>query len=232
MNKIIKTGKCGVMPTNQIIANIGKSVMFLLFFLICCPVNAQEQNGWTANDSVRLVKMLNGEISIQINDAFKRELEQSMIAHPIKDDSRHWDDFSLDLDSKEIFPNEVNMGYGTVFHNNLNHNNNLWNGHLKCKIFMINSRTDKNLPFINVQQNTNIAIPLNDKWNFDLYGGYTQYKRNSVIIPPTAIPYTIGGGFSYNVGKNMFIGTQTDYQYNILQKKWEWFCGLRFTINF
>lgn len=121
------------MPTNQIIANIGKSVMFLLFFLICCPVNAQEQNGWTAND----------------------------------------------------FPNEVNMGY-----------------------------------------------PLNDKWNFDLYGGYTQYKRNSVIIPPTAIPYTIGGGFSYNVGKNMFIGTQTDYQYNILQKKWEWFCGLRFTINF
>ena len=71
------------MPTNQIIANIGKSVMFLLFFLICCPVDAQEQNGWTANDSVRLAKMLNGEIPIHIDDTFKKELEQSMIGHPI-----------------------------------------------------------------------------------------------------------------------------------------------------
>lgn len=97
---------------------------------------------------------------------------------------------------------------------------------------MINSRTDKNLPFINVQQNTNIAIPFNNRLNFNLYGDYTQYKMNSAIIPPTAIPYIIGGGFSYRVGKNMVIGTQTNYQYNIIQKKWEWFCGLKFTINF
>lgn len=217
---------------NQIIANLGKSVMFLLFFLICCPVNAQEQNGWTANDSVRLAKMLNGETPIHIDDAFKKELESSMIGHPIIDNNRHWNDFRLDFDFKGNFPNVVNTDCGTVFHIRLNHDNNLWNGNLKRKSIIIDSQTNKNLPFINVQQNTDIAIPLTNRLNFNLYGGYAQYKRNSAVIPPTAIPYTIGGGFSYRVGKNMVIGTQTNYQYNIIQKKWEWFCGLKFTINF
>lgn len=232
MNKIIKTGKCGVNADYQIIANIGKSVMFLLFFLICCPVDAQEQNGWTANDSVRLTKMLNGEIPIHIDDAFKKELEQSMIGHPIIDDNRHWNDFKLDIDFKDNFPNVVNTDCGTVLYNRLNHDNNLWNGNFKRRSIIIDSQTDKNLYFINVQQNTNIAIPFNNRLNFNLYGDYTQYKMNSAIIPPTAIPYIIGGGFSYRVGKNMVIGTQTNYQYNIIQKKWEWFCGLKFTINF
>ena len=210
-------------------ANVWK---IIIFFLVSISVNAQERNEWTANDSVRLSKMLNGEIPIHIDDALKKEIEQSIIGHSIKDNNRHWDDFSLDIYFKKISPDVVNMDCNTVSHYKSRYNSNLLNENPKCNSIIINSRTDKNLPFINVQQNTNIAIPLNDKWNFDLYGGYTQYKRNSVIIPPTAIPYNIGGGFSYNVGKNMFIGTQTDYQYNILQKKWEWFCGLRFTINF
>lgn len=218
--------------TNQITTNIWKTAIFFVVFLVSRPANAQEQSGWTTNDSVRLAKMLNGEIPIHIDDAFKRELEQSFIGHPIKDDNKQWDDFRVDIDFKPYFPNVVNIGYGTTFYNKLNHSNNLWNGYLKYKILMINSRTDKNLPFIGVQQNTSIAIPLNNKLSFNLHGEYTQYKRNNVIIPPTAIPYSVGAGFSYNVGKNMIIGTQTNYQYNIIQKDWEWFCGLRFVINF
>lgn len=218
--------------TNQITANIWKTTIFFVVFLVSRPANAQEQNGWTTNDSVRLAKMLNGEMSIHIDDAFKRELEQSFIGHPIKDDNKQWDDFRLDIDFKPYFPNVVNIGCGTTFYNKLNHSNNQWNGYLKYKILMINSRTDKNLPFISVQQNMSIAIPLNNKLSFNLHGDYTQYKRNNVIIPPTVIPYSVGAGFSYNVGKNMIIGTQTNYQYNIIQKDWEWFCGLRFVINF
>ena len=217
---------------SHIMAKVWESAIFLAVFLIFRPVNAQEQNGWTANDSVRLAKMLNREIPIHIDDTFKKELEQSMIGHPIIDDNRHWNDFRLDIDFKDNFPNVVNTDCGTVFHDRLNHNNNLWKENLKRKSIIIYSQTDKNLHFINVQQNTNIAIPFNNRLNFNLYGDYTQYKMNSAIIPPTAIPYTIGGGFSYCVGKNMVIGTQTDYQYNIIQKKWEWFCGLKFTINF
>ena len=78
----------------------------------------------------------------------------------------------------------------------------------------------------------NITIPLNKKLYFSVYGSYTLDKKRSVILPATAIPYSVGAGFSYSVGKNMVIGTQTNYQYNIVQKDWEWFCGLRLQINF
>ena len=58
--------------TNQIISNVWKTAIFLLFFLFLArSVNAQVQNGWTPNDSVRLTKMLKGEMPIHIDDAFK-----------------------------------------------------------------------------------------------------------------------------------------------------------------
>lgn len=208
------------------IADICKSVIFFVAFLISHPVNAQMQNEWTANDSVRLVKMLKGEIPVHIDDAFKKELEQSIIGHPEKDCNRFRDDFMLDVDFKEIYSNEVNIGCGAAFHNKL------LDGNSKCKSIIINSRTDKNLPFINVRQSTNIALPLNRKSKFNLYGEYTQYRRNSGLIHPTAVPYSVGGGISYSIGKNMVIGTQANYQYNIIHNSWEWFCGLKFTINF
>lgn len=112
--------------TNQIISNVWKTAIFLLFFLFLArSVNAQVQNGWTPNDSVRLTKMLKGEMPIHIDDAFKRELEQSIIGHSPKDDNRYWDDFRLDIDFKEDFPNVVNIECATTFHYKLNHNNNL-----------------------------------------------------------------------------------------------------------
>ena len=51
----------------------------------------------------RLTKMLKGEMPIHIDDAFKRELEQSIIGHSPKDDNRYWDDFRLAIDFKEDF---------------------------------------------------------------------------------------------------------------------------------
>lgn len=218
--------------TNQTTANIWKTAIFFVVFLISRPLNAQEANGWTANDSVRLAKMLNGEMPIHIDDAFKRELEQSFIGHPIKDDNRQWDDFRLDIDFKPYFPNVVNIGCATTFHNKLNHNNNLLNGNLKCKSLMINSRIDKNLPLIKIQQKTNMTIPLNKKLHFSVYGSYTLDKKRSVILPVTSIPYKVGAGFSYEIGKHAIIKSQTNYQYNIIQKRWEWFFGAGVSFTF
>ena len=106
-----------------------------------------------------------------------------------------------------------------------NHNNNLLNGNLKCKSLMRNSRIDKNLPLIKIQQKTNMTIPLNKKLHFSVYGSYTLDKKRSVILPATSIPYKVGAGFSYEIGKHAIIKSQTNYQYNIIQKKWEWFFG-------
>ena len=218
--------------TNQITANVWKTAICFVVFLVSRPVGAQAQNGWSPNDSVRLAKMLNGEIPIHIDDAFKRELEQSIIGHSPKNDNRFRDDFRLDIDLKEDFPNAANIGCATTFHGKLNHNNNLLNGNPKSKSLMINNRTDKNLPFINVQQNTNMTIPLNKKLHFSVYGSYTLDKTRSVILPATSIPYKVGAGFSYEIGKNTRIKSQTDYQYNIIQKRWEWFFGAGVSFTF
>lgn len=56
-------------------------------------------------------------------------------------------------------------------------------------------------------------------------GSYTLDKKRSVILPATSIPYKVGAGFSYEIGKHAIIKSQTNYQYNIIQKKWEWFFG-------
>lgn len=135
-----------------------------------------------------------------------------------KDDNRYWDDFRLDIDFKEDFPNVVNIECATTFHYKLNHNNNLLNGNLKCKSLMRNSRIDKNLPLIKIQQKTNMTIPLNKKLHFSVYGSYTLDKKRSVILPATSIPYKVGAGFSYEIGKHAIIKSQTNYQYNIIQK--------------
>lgn len=121
--------------------------------------------------------------------------------------------------------NVVNIECATTFHYKLNHNNNLLNGNLKCKSLMRNSRIDKNLPLIKIQQKTNMTIPLNKKLHFSVYGSYTLDKKRSVILPATSIPYKVGAGFSYEIGKHAIIKSQTNYQYNIIQKKWEWFFG-------
>ena len=66
--------------TNQIISNVWKTAIFLLFFLFLArSVNAQVQNGWTPNDSVRLTKMLKGEMPIHIDDAVKLVIRQKTI---------------------------------------------------------------------------------------------------------------------------------------------------------
>lgn len=83
---------------------------------------------------------------------------------------------------------------------------------------MINSRIDKNLPLIKIQQKTNMTIPLNKKLHFSVYGSYTLDKKRSVILPATSIPYKVGAGFSYEIGKHAIIKSQTNYQYNIIQK--------------
>ena len=87
---------------------------------------------------------------------------------------------------------------------------------------------------LNTQQlsNTNMAIPLNKKLYFSVYGNYTLDKKRSVILPATSIPYQIGAGFSYEIGKYVTIKSQTNYQYHIIQRRWEWFFGAGVSFTF
>ena len=56
-----------------------------IFILNLIPCLAFAQEGWTTKDSIRLSKMLDGEVPIYINDAFKKDLEQSFIGCFLKE---------------------------------------------------------------------------------------------------------------------------------------------------
>lgn len=208
--------------------------MIFVAFLISCPIYAQAQEEWTKNDSIKLSKMLNGEVPIHIDDAFKKKLEHSLIGNPIKHDGRRWGDFILNINSNnKLLEQSETINYNTIYYKPFN--NKLFNEkseYLKIKGLVLKSQIDTDNPYINLQRNTNISTPLNNKLRFNIYGTYALDKKRSAILPASSIPYTMGAGFSYNISKKAVIESQTNYQYNIIQKKWEWFWGVKFIIKF
>lgn len=55
---------------------------------------------------------------------------------------------------------------------------------------------------------------------------------NEWIVGCSFISYKVGAGFSYEIGKYAIIKSQTNYQYNIIQKRWEWFFGTGVSFTF
>lgn len=104
--------------------------------------------------------------------------------------------------------------------------------YINIKGFRISNKTYIDNPYVSIERNTNISIPLTKKINFNIYGNYSLDKKRSVILPATFIPYKVGAGFSYEIGKYAIIKTQTNYQYNIIQKRWEWFFGAGVSFTF
>lgn len=171
--------------------------------------------------------MLDGENPIHINDAFRYELEQSLTGYPIRNNSNKLNDFILEVKPKNglmEYPklNEQNLHIlYNLLQDSLYHKNE-W---VKIKAVRIYSNTYMENPYIIVERNTNISVPIGRKLHFNIYGNYTLDKKRSVVLPATSIPYEVGIGFSYNISKHITIKSQTNYQYNIIQKKWEWFFG-------
>lgn len=205
---------------------------FILNF-ISCLVFAQE--GWTEKDSIKLSKMLDGENPIHINDAFRNELEQSLTGYPIRSSSNKFNDFILGVKPKNTL-----MEYPKLNKQNLHIQYNLLDGslfipkygYIKIREFRICSNTYMENPYVSVGRNANMSIPIGKKLNFNIYGNYALDKKRSVVLPATSIPYAIGVGFSYNISKHITIKSQTNYQYNLIQRKWEWFVGAGIAFTF
>lgn len=205
---------------------------FILNF-IPCLVFAQE--GWTEKDSIKLSKMLDGENPIHINDAFRNELEQSLTGYPIRSSSNIFNDFILGVKPKSTL-----MEYPKLNKQNLHIQYNLLEdclfipqyGYIKIREFRICSNTYMENPYVSEGRNTNMSIPIGKKLHFNIYGNYALDKKRSVVLPATSIPYAIGAGFSYNISKHITIKSQTNYQYNLIQKKWEWFFGAGIAFTF
>lgn len=194
--------------------------------LIPCLAFAQEE--WTTKDSIKLSKMLDGEMPIHINDAFKKELEQSLTGSFLKESNNNLDDFILDIKIKSNLVKYTQLEKSYLYIQSDLLSDSTYSKkieYINIKGFRISSKTYIDNPYVSIERNTNISIPLTKKLNFNIYGNYSLDKKRSVILPATPIPYKVGAGFSYNIGKHTVIKSQTNYQYNIIQKRWEWFFG-------
>lgn len=201
--------------------------------LIPCLAFAQE--GWTTKDSIKLSKMLDGEIPIHINNAFKKELEQSLTGSCLKESNNKLDDFILDIKIKSDLFKYNQLGKPCIYIQSDLLSDSTYSKkieYINIKGFRISSETYIDNPYVSIERNTNISIPLTKKLNFNVYGNYALDKKRSVILPATSIPYKVGTGFSYKIGKYTIIKSQTNYQYNIIQKRWEWFFGAGVSFTF
>lgn len=208
----------------------GKIIVFIVFSFFADILSAQEV--WTKEDSVKLSKILNDETPIYIDDDLKKELENSFIGSQVKENSSSWNDFILDIKPGDYFVQK----YHTINLNDILYKStsgkffNLNNEYLKLKKFTIDSHID--VPFIYIQRNTDLVFPLNRNLRFNISGSYTIDKSHNPILPINPIPYSMGAGFSYNIGKKIVIGSQVNYRFNIIQKRWEWFWNLKISIIF
>lgn len=210
-----------------------KIIILITFSFIADILCGQEV--WTTEDSIKLSKILNGETPVYIDDDLKKELENSFIGNQIKENSSSsWNDFILDIKPDDYFVRKYHtINLNDIFYKSTSSKFfNLNNEYLKLKKFTIDSHIDVDVPFIYIQRNTNLVFPLNRNLHFNISGSYTIDKSHSPILPITPTPYSMGAGFSYNIGKNITIGPQANYQFNIIQKRWEWFWGLKMSITF
>ncbi|WP_270415514.1 hypothetical protein [Bacteroides ovatus] len=182
------------------------------------PIYAQEH--WSKEDSIKLTKMLDGEIPIHINENFKIEFEKSILGYPKIEDNDQWKKYiNFKQPLKGLLLSPIN---NDILANRLLQNYNRKNNSL----FFINSQ------IINISEYSNMSIPLTKKIHFNIYGINEVSARKSIAHPVSFFPYEFGAGVSYDINRHLRIGTQSNYQYNSIQKKWGWFMGLGITVVF
>lgn len=193
-------------------------MMICLFILngtfVLEPIYAQEH--WSKEDSIKLAKMLDGEMPIHINEKFKIEFEKSLLGYPQIEDNDEWKkniNFKQPLTGLLLSP--INSDILTNCYNRKNNN-----------LFFINSQ------IINISQYSNMSIPLAKRIHFNVYGINELSARKSIAHPISFFPHEFGAGVSYDINCHLRIGTQSNYQYNSIQKKWGWFMGLGITVIF
>lgn len=109
---------------------------------------------------------------------------------------------------------------------------NLNNEYLKHKKFTISSHVDVANPSIFLRRNTILTFPLDRKFYVNISGSYTLDYSDNSILPVDPTPYTIGVGLSFNIRKNITIGPQANYQFNLIRRRWECFWGIKCAISF
>lgn len=136
------------------------------------PIYAQEH--WGKEDSIKLSKMLNGEMPIHINEKFKLEFEKSLLGHPQIEDNDEWKkylNFKQSLTEPRLSPIDDDILTNQFLQT--------YNKRMNDNLFFINNQ------IINISQYSNMSIPLTKRIHFNVYGiKELSEKKYCLILSP------------------------------------------------
>ena len=152
----------------------------MIFMLHLIPCLAFTQEEWTTKDSIKLSKMLDGEIPIHINNAFRKELEQSLTGSYLKKNNHKLNDFILDIKIKSDLLNYNQLGKSCMYIQSDLLSDSIYSKkieYINIKGFRISSKTYIDNPYVSIERNTNISIPLTKKLNFNIYNSSLKIRQ-------------------------------------------------------
>ena len=167
--------------------------------LLLLPLSVAGQE-WSKQDSLRLQQTLNSEQEIRINKVFVKKTEQNMLYH-----TKPFVDFDPTL---PILKSTI-ISPKLPFHT---HNKNI--------TLHIKSNFSESSNHFHIQ--TQMVYKLSKKWFLSIYGKQNLDTRRYRGLSSEAIPTTLGSDIVLKVGKGWKLKTGVQYQYNTIQKRWEW----------
>ena len=165
----------------------------------------------------------------------EKELEQSLTGSYLRKNNHKLNDFILDIKVKNNLLNYNQLGKSCMYIQSDLLSDSTYSKkieYINIKGFRISSKTYIDNPYVSIERNTNISIPLTKKLNFNIYGNYSLDKNRSMILPATSIPYKIGAGFSYEIANMPLLNPKRTTNITIIQKRWEWFFGAGVSFTF
>ena len=160
--------------------------------LILLPLSVTGQE-WSKQDSLRLQQALNSEQEIRINKEFVKKTEQNMLYH-----------------THNIFRQTNSTFLPTYSRLKINKN------------FTLHSKSNFSESSNHFHIQTQMDYKLSKEWFLSIYGKQNLDTRKYRGLSSEAIPTTLGSDIVLKVGKGWKLKTGVQYQYNTIQKRWEW----------
>lgn len=189
---------------------------------------------WSRQDSLRIKQLLQSEQEIHLNEKIVKEMGKKNISQkPLVDFDYTLPSLTVPQKGLGLSPTLPKRTFpmpGTHFSPNYFSASQTWlkvNGHLNLHS---NSNFGKTDHLFRIQ--SQIEYRLSPQWSFSIYGSRHLGTRRVRALPFDVTPTQIGSAFIFKPNKKWKIKGGMQYQYNAVQKRWEWVPQVCFSYEF
>lgn len=187
--------------------------------LLLLPLSVAGQE-WSKQDSLRLQQLLKSDQEININRKFIEKTEQNMLYH-----TKSFVDFDPTLPILRSPIVSPKLSLYTTHHIFRQANSVFLPTYSWIKIhknMTLESKSNFGEKSDHFHIHTQMNYRLSKKWSLSIYGEQNLDTRRYRGLSSEVIPTTLGSNLVFKIGKGWKLKTSVQYQYNIIQKRWEW----------